>query len=559
MKKLSCVIISLILLFSSVFCYPISAVTECNHEGQDLSYIIEDEWDGGCHSGVYLEGWCNLCDDYIYEKIDDKHNWQFDSVAEPDCTNDGYTRYKCLYCGTNHDIPIPALGHDGELTFTEAVRNFDNYDSTNIENYCYCVEKYYDCKVCGKSYCEEEYFYDHKFSDTLDGWSACTGFNRCTVCELINQEKTDELREQNHNWVTEKYMYEVCDFGGSERVYCSSCYEEKSITYFPATGHTWEITVITEPDCETIGRSIYKCTTCGWEEENWDYNQHKKGELLRTVEATCNCVSYNVYSCSLCGVEFETDYGKEYAEHLKSEYWGIEDYSNACTVGVSHRYYCYNCENDYVLYDEPTGHNWKVEYVDNYDPCITGEITTYYCTNDNCYVEPLQVITKEPTGHNWIEFEEHLSNCRYFKGKDCTNCYQRIVTDEYTKHTYEETTYNECGKIGYTYKKCTTCEYWDTSHDVIIFNNGHTFEKKRVYDKASKKYVYRHVCSSCGMHNGDMNSDNTVNLKDLVKMKKELAGLNTKNIFDYRDCTQDSNLDSLDLNYIRKIILDIID
>lgn len=539
MKRLFSVVLGSIILMVSVFNFPACAVTECEH--RDVPVYCQDSH-SGCHSGLYRWGFCSDCGEEVYEVLESKHTWQYEITKEPDCKNSGYIRYKCAYCEQTNDIKLSPLGHDGVLEDT-----YTNPIST--KNSCHSLTKSYTCSRCGEWYDETEYVYEHTAQYMyIPGEPKCLGQYRCSFCDYVDEEKTKQAQESHHNWVTQKE--ENC-WEHTERVYCTLCYTEKSFTYLPVE-HDWKITVVSEPSCEIEGYYIYTCSKCGCEEYDWESETHQKGELIRTVSPSCDSVGYNVYSCSLCGKEFKADYGEK-NQHIEPHYLDSEYVSFDCSAGIQHNYRCDYCGDYYSIIEETTGHDWQVDHVIPKVTCDESEITLYRCGNSGCYEEKY-VVTEEPTEHNWTEHEEPIGSCSYRKIKSCVTCgiYLEVGTP-YQKCNYKTTVYKECGKIGYTYMECL--EDYSNEHDIVIFNNGHTFENKRIYDKASKRYIYRDVCTSCNMHNGDLNEDGKVNVLDLVKMKKELANLSNNNIFDNRDCTQDGLLNALDLIYLINVLI----
>ena len=188
------------------------------------------------------------------------------------CTEDGYTKYACIYCyivsGATKTITDPKTGHSYDRQYA--------LDSEGVNNGTKFVEEG-SCLV--------------KYECTNDGCDA-----------------TDE--QYVHAYGNEEYFrnqagatYESCFYAKQ----CERCKDFKDVRYEHKIDKAkTEWTVDAENNLCTVH---YTCEYCGykWDVRSDDENEeeamkaHKSLELLYSVLPTCTEFGYNSYVCRACG------------------------------------------------------------------------------------------------------------------------------------------------------------------------------------------------------------------------------------------------------------------
>ncbi len=113
---------------------------------------------------------------------------------------------------------------------------------------------------------------------------------------------TSSLNGCNHNWVTTLYE-PTCTNDGYTLYKCHSCGIEEERDEVKALGHDWGTGILLkEGDCKTKSQYNHVCTRCGRSEEyEGEYGSHSY-ETIR-VESTCTDDGYTCEKCSICGNE----------------------------------------------------------------------------------------------------------------------------------------------------------------------------------------------------------------------------------------------------------------
>lgn len=219
---------------------------------------------------------CTVC---AYVKPAGQHTWDEGYVfAEGTCTDNGTIRYTCESCGETHDEKTPPKGH--------IVVGVDAVEPTCTESGLTAGEK---CYVCGVFTKEQEVIPALGHVEVIDkGYDAtCTESGltegkHCDRCDevLVEQKPIDALghaysdkyaSNENGHW----HVCERC--GETDRVNAhtfntTNCAEAAACTECgytkPAGDHTWNRgEIVTRPTCETEGKRIYTCESCGKEKD----------------------------------------------------------------------------------------------------------------------------------------------------------------------------------------------------------------------------------------------------------------------------------------------------
>ena len=178
------------------------------------------------------------------------------NVIPATCTEDGLEEWTCSRCGEILAMPIPATGHDFQVT--------DQKDPT-------CTESGYKdmkCANCGETRHQRIAPLGHDWGEWETVTPATTtseGVKR-HVCQRCGEEQfgTIPKLEHVHNYSVAEVIPPTCEEQGYTKLICpddgASIIDEAS--YVPALGHVWEERWRQEPTKRTQGVIDYVCTRC---------------------------------------------------------------------------------------------------------------------------------------------------------------------------------------------------------------------------------------------------------------------------------------------------------
>ena len=197
---------------------------------------------------------------FIYVETECGH--MFDAeITKPTCTDSGFTALTCSQCGkVRITDEISALGHS-------------------------------------------------PVTETIEATCTATGSTTtyCSVCGTVIS--SEQLPVKKHTPVSIPGILPSCTEAGlSEGQYCSECkqtlVEQENI---PATGHSFEITVIPET-CIASGYTKHTCSVCGYEytDNSIPASGHSFTETVNPPTSTEQ--GFTLHKCSYCGYEYTDNY-----------------------------------------------------------------------------------------------------------------------------------------------------------------------------------------------------------------------------------------------------------
>ena len=287
-----------------------------------------------CTEGGYTLYTCRNCGsnykDHFTEALG--HDWSAWTVQTPaSCEIDGVEARTCARCGETETRPIPATGH--------------NYDITVVDPTCtesgYTL---YTCTVCGYSYRDEVVeATGHSWGEwTVTKEATCEEAGEETrTCANCGETETRALEATGHNWGEWTVTKEAtCEEAGEETRTCANCGETETRA-LEATGHNWgEWTVTKEATCEVAGEETRTCANCGQTETRpIPATGHTYVETV--VAPTCTEEGYTLHTCEVCGSNYKTDV-VEALGHDWSE-WTVTEAADCFHAGSETRT-CARCE-----------------------------------------------------------------------------------------------------------------------------------------------------------------------------------------------------------------------
>lgn len=464
--------------------------TACTHENGTLSDAT-DNADGKTHSFTWDCCGAILVENHGKESILE--------IVDPDCEQDGYTRYYCRACGAGYqDDTIPASGHafgeDGicancgadeakKVTITMMDECADSWNGAAIDIYengslmqqitCVFGEETFSFFMKSDAYykflwCEASYDEECAFTITIGGEVVChAGFGECAAYEdgQILYPICD------HDFVYSGGSAPTCDLSGYTAYVCSLCGEPKE-EEIPALGHDFGEDGI--------------CTICGGDYENYmvihmvdDYGDSWNGNGIAVLEDGEEIDIATIEDGYTATWGYMLDPDKEY-----TLLWIAGDYPYECsfriTIGDTTVYEvsdqeCQYFEDGHKIYP-PCDH--ELEIVDVVEAtCTENGYTIYQCSLCGSFVKDDYVLSP---GHTLgSEGEVTLPTCTEegYTTYICESCGESFVNDYvdplgHTPSGNAEVIPVQCLNAGVTIDTCVDCG--EPLYSNYIPETGHT-------------------------------------------------------------------------------------
>ncbi len=354
------------------------------------------------------------------------YNWV--TVKEKTCTEDGYRIEKCTYCEKERDLGnedniIKATGHlyERELVIKTATceeagiiadqcvncQDIINTRETapkghSFDNVHYTVTKEPKCSEEGSAdvFCiacsTSDTIVLPKTEHTLEGEWTVTLNPTCTekgsaegVCKYCG-DVTKEIEATGHTvskWVNTKPA--SCAEAGIKTGYCSVCGDDaatEEIAKLPHKYDTKNVYVASGVACQGAWEGYFVCKVCGGHSENIPQDQIKctnkvYGETRVVTEATCTEKKTTVQVCDHCKGDIkgtERTSGKALG-HSYPENWTEIQAATCDTEGRAERQCTRGCGHTETKTTAPTGHTLGEWVTVSEATCKNGEIKTRSC------------------------------------------------------------------------------------------------------------------------------------------------------------------------------------
>ena len=369
------------------------------------------------------------------------HNLVLAGDGAPSCETMGYTGYYCKNPGCIYeyrDFNKPAKGH--------------NYDYSNGT-----VTQKQDCT--------------HPEITTY----------LCTRCKDAKEIETKPSLG-GHKWKVGDITKEpTCTVNGEQQYTCTVCNQTKTEPV-KATGHDWQIKVLSAATCTSNGIARYICKTCGYGENHTINATGHKPEIRNKKEATCSSTGYtgDTY-CSVCNKKLSSGETINKKEHT----WVKQNIPATCEKGEMEVEKCSVCgETKETQISDPLGHDYGEWKVTKEPTCTKYGTKKRICKRCNEY----EIDVIDPTGHQHTKIiDQKKATCEekgYSGDLYCEDC--RLIIQlghdiAATGHTWDdgeitkEPTQTATGIKTYT---CKTCH--KTRTETIPMLKGHHWDKGTV-------------------------------------------------------------------------------
>ena len=209
-------------------------------------------------------------------------------VVEPTCTEPGYTKCTCAYCGDSYTTDEkPALDHD--------------WDDWKVTKEATCTETGVKTRTCKRdaSHTETEAIpaTDHMYGkEVVEPTCTEEGYTKYTCAYCGDSYTTDKVSALGHEEVVISGQEPTCEAEGwTESSYCKRCNVTlKAKEIIPALGHDWNTTSTGVDNCVNVSfrhenETITLCPICGVQNGTQRLNKvtlytaHAKLVVLRGV------------------------------------------------------------------------------------------------------------------------------------------------------------------------------------------------------------------------------------------------------------------------------------
>ena len=430
------------------------------------------------------------------------HNLVLAGDGAPSCETMGYTGYYCKNPGCIYeyrDFNKPAKGH-----------NYD-YSNGTVTQKQDCTHPEITTYLCTR--CKDAKEIETKPSLGGHKWKAgdITKEPTCTVngeqqytCTVCNQTKTEPVKATGHDWQIKVLSAATCTSNGIARYICKTCGYGENHT-INATGHKPEIRNKKEATCSSTGYTgdTY-CSVCNKKLSSGEtINKKEHTWVKQNIPATCEKGEMEVEKCSVCGETKETQIsdplGHDYGE------WKVTKEPTCTKYGTKKRI-CKRCNEYEIDVIDPTGHQ-HTKIIDQKDATCEekGYSGDLYCEDCRLIIQLGHDIAA--TGHTWDDGEitkEPTQTATGIKTYTCKTCHKtRTETIPMLKgHHWDKGTVTKeptCTEPGEMTYHCTD-EDCNESYTETIKATGHQHTKlinKKDATCEEKGYSGDTYCEDC--------------------------------------------------------------
>lgn len=431
------------------------------------------------------------------------HNLVLAGDGAPSCETMGYTGYYCKNPGCIYeyrDFNKPAKGH-----------NYD-YSNGTVTQKQDCTHPEITTYLCTR--CKDAKEIETKPSLGGHKWKAgdITKEPTCTVngeqqytCTVCNQTKTEPVKATGHDWQIKVLSAATCTSNGIARYICKTCGYGENHT-INATGHKPEIRNKKEATCSSTGYTgdTY-CSVCNKKLSSGETINKKEHTWVKqdNIPATCEKGEMEVEKCSVCGETKETQISDPLGHDFRE--WKITKEPTCTKYGTKKRI-CKRCNEYEIDVIDPTGHQ-HTKIIDQ--KAATCEEKGYsgdlYCEDCRVIIQLGQEIAA--TGHTWDDGEitkEPTQTATGIKTYTCKTCHKtRTETIPMLKgHHWDNGTVTKeptCTEPGEMTYHCTD-EDCNESYTETIKATGHQHTKlinKKDATCEEKGYSGDTYCEDC--------------------------------------------------------------
>jgi hypothetical protein len=464
----------------------------------------EYEWSRGEYSEWFSEASEII---YMIQHGDEKDVHSVISETPVTCTTAGKKTYLCR-CGETYTEDIPALGHNPE---------YFKVDPT-------CKEAGYECYKCTN--CGTEYM----------------------------REELDIIDHISGDWKTVETA--TCSEDGYKIRKCTMCGEETHRETIPATGHSYEESIVTEPTCEGVGVKRFTCSVCG---DSYDEEIEANGHKIKVIrkEPTCTSLGNEQSLCEVCGnmigeMTFIPKLPHDYTEEVTAE--------PTCVKDGTKRYTCSSCGDSYDETLPATGEH-KINIIRKEPTCTSVGNEQYLCETCGNMIGDMVFLPKLPHAYGEWTVTDPTATEDGSKVHSCTACgkTEAVTIPAIGFETADGVTVDFEKNIisGFNAGVSSLDSYTTIVNENYVWEYEAANGKLGTGSKAILKYGETVVAEYTILVYGDTTGDSWYDGQDAIIVSCLANGMLTKEdvgeaVYMAADCNHDGVIDQLDVDLLNQ-------
>ncbi len=299
------------------------------------------------------------------------HYYEAQETVSPNCTENGYTIYKCVHCGnTYNDDIVNAVGH--------------SYNNTVASSSCtesgYTTHK---CTVCGYTYkSNQTEALGHSYKSVVTSPNCTESGYTTYTCSRCSHTYTANVTQATGHSYRSEITSPTCEQGGHTKFVCRNCDFSYISNYVSALGHNYVETTVAA-GCGTEGYTLHDCTRCDYEYKTDYVAAVGHTYIEEAVSATCTESGGINHTCTVCGFTYQSDVVPATGHSYTSEILSVA----TCVSKGERRHSCELCGDTYTTVIPATGHSYQIDSENNRDGVITRHYICSQCGDS--YTEEL--------------------------------------------------------------------------------------------------------------------------------------------------------------------------
>ncbi len=464
-------------------------------------------------------------------------DWITDS--EPTCTTEGSKHTECTECGEHIQTEaIPVIPHE-ESDWIVDVAETCTTDGSKHKECTVCHTVLETETIPAPGHVESDWITDSEPTCTTEG----SKHTECTVCgEHIQTEAIPVIPHEESDWIVD--LEPTCTTEGIKHTECTECGEhikEETIPVIPHVESDWIVDL--EPTCTTEGIKHTECTECGEhiQEGTIPVVPHEESDWIIDVEETCTTDGSKHIECTVCHTVIKTETIPT-PGHVESD-WIVDVEATATSEGSKHKecIYCHMVMQTSVIpvcvqmeisnVGAAAGMNVTVTIEIKNNPGIVGAILTLH-------YDPALTLVGIQAGDAWSTL--HLTEPGVY-GTPCN-----LVWDGVAANT------SDGDIVALTFRVPAEAAIDTVFNITATYENGNIINSN--YDPVNVNIVAGSIRVLPLL--GDVNDDGTVDIADVVTLRRYIAGgYNVEINFEQSDMNSDGVITVGDIIALRRYLL----
>lgn len=353
-----------------------------------------------------------------------------------------------------------------------------------------------------------------------------------------------------HKWDTQYTVDNeaTCTKEGLKSIHCRTCGETKEAEKIPATGHSYAEVIAKEATCTESGIKVKRCTLCNDETDKTEIPV-KEHSFVSTVTKEADCSEEGIREdiCSECNLHANKEMIPK-VEHVFDEWKTVKE-ATAKENGTESRK-CLNCE-----YEETR----EVEYIPVYDensPRISMEAVHARAGEEVTVSVKLENNPGITSMRFTLDYDTEVLTMTDFEFGEALSSMNRASSDKYdSPYSFSmysaEKDFNDNGIIATIRFKVN--ENAEDGEYMIGINYDPDDVFNIAGDGIEVDIEEGFICVDAD-ETGDVNSDGSINMRDIVLLQQVINGWDVKYNKQAADFNKDTKLNMRDIVALQQYI-----